>query len=42
MIFRRQGGVKDDDHPGHQSTSITVNIIEKVRDAVQKDCRLGV
>jgi hypothetical protein len=42
MIFRRQGSVKDDDYPGHQSTSITANIIEKVRDAIQKDHRLSI
>jgi len=42
MIFRRQGSVKDDDHPGHWSTSITANIIEKVQDTIKKDHRLGV
>jgi hypothetical protein len=42
MIFGRQGSVKDDDHPGHQSTSVTANIIEKVQNAIQKDCKLGV
>jgi len=42
MIFGRQGSVKDGDHPGHRSTSITANIIERVQDAIQKDHRLGV
>jgi hypothetical protein len=36
MIFGRQGNVKDDDHPGQRSTSITANIIEKVRDVIQR------
>jgi len=42
MIFRRQGSVKDDDPPGHRSTSITSNTIEKVWDVIQRDHRLGV
>lgn len=42
MIFGRQGSLKDNNHPGHWSTSVTTKIIEKVWDAIQKDHRLGV
>ena len=34
--------MKDDDRPGRPRTAITVDNIEKVRDVVRKDRRLGV
>jgi len=34
--------VKGEDHPGHPSTTVTDDNIEKVRDVTRKDRRLGV
>jgi len=34
--------VKDDDHPGCPRTAVTDDNIEKVRDVIRKDRRLGV
>ena len=34
--------LKDDDHPGRPRTDVTDDNIEKVRDVIQKDRRLGV
>jgi len=35
-------GVEDDDRPGRPPTSVTEDNIEKVRDVIRKDRRLGV
>jgi hypothetical protein len=34
--------MKDDDHPGRPCTALTDDNIEKVRDVIRKDQRLGV
>jgi len=34
--------LKDDDHPGRPHTAVTNDNIEKVRDVIRKDQRLGV
>ena len=40
--FRKAEEVKDDDHPGRPRTAVTDDNIEKVRDVIRKDRRLGV
>ena len=40
--FRKAESLKDDDRPGCPHTAVTDHNIEKVRDVIQKDRRLGV